>query len=103
MDTTKYITLNQAARLAPSRPALSTLWRWARRGVLTRTNKRVHLKHVRCGRHVYTTAADLEAFFREVAEADAPYFERQTGKLAQQASTKNHKSAVRELRKKGVL
>ncbi len=102
MEKPRYITLKDAAKLTPGRPALSTIWRWARRGTLTRTGQRVRLAHVRIGKRVYTTAADLEAFFHAVANADAPYFEKQTASTKAHR-TKAHARAESKLREKGVL
>ena len=44
-ETPKYITLTEAAKVAPGRPSTSCLWRWCRKGVISRNGERVRLKH----------------------------------------------------------
>lgn len=73
--TDEYMTLTEAAKIAPSRPSTNCIWRWCRRGVLSRGGERVRLQHVRIGGMIYTTAAWLEQFGRKLAEADAKYFD----------------------------
>lgn len=82
MDT-GYIPFAEAARRCPSwtRPDgteggvhPSAVWRWARKGLVGRSGRRVRLRHVRVGKRVYTTAAWLEQFFRQLAEADLGHF-----------------------------
>lgn len=68
------LTLSQAAKLAPGRPSSNCLWRWCRRGVLSRAGDRVYLQHIRVGGKVYTRAQWLEDFGRTLAEADVEYF-----------------------------
>ena len=70
MSKPKYLTLSDAARIVPGRPCSKTLWRWARRGLTARTGRKVHLRHVRIGGRVYTTAEWLETFYEQLAEAD---------------------------------
>jgi len=74
-ETPQYITMTEAAKLAPGRPSTSCIWRWCRRGVKARDGQRVRLEHVRVGGMIYTTAAWLDAFGRALAEADAKYFD----------------------------
>jgi hypothetical protein len=73
--TSEYITLTEAAKIAPGRPSTNCIWRWCRRGVLARGGERVRLQHARVGGMIYTTAAWLEEFGRKLAEADAKYFD----------------------------
>lgn len=73
--TGEYITLTQAAKIAPGRPSTNCIWRWCRRGVLSRGDERVRLRHIRMGGMIYTTSAWLEEFGRKLAEADAKYFD----------------------------
>lgn len=72
--TDEYITLTDAAKIAPGRPSTNCVWRWCRRGVLSRGGERVRLQHLRIGGMIYTTARWLEEFGRKLAEADAKYF-----------------------------
>jgi len=75
LPATEYITLTQAANLAPGRPSTNCLWRWCRRGVLSRGGERVRLQHVRVGGVIYTTVHWLAEFGRTLAEADTRYFD----------------------------
>ena len=72
----EYISLTQVAKLAPGRLSTNCVWRWCRRGVKSRTGDRVHLQHVRLGGMIYSTREWLNDFGRQLAEADARYFER---------------------------
>ena len=69
------ITLTEAAKVAPGRPSTNAVWRWCRRGVLSRGGDRVRLQHLRVGGKIFTTAAWLEDFGRALAEADTRYFD----------------------------
>jgi len=71
----EYLTLAQAAKLAPGRPSANCLWRWCRKGVLSRSRRRVRLQHVRVGRHIYTTAEWVHTFGLRLADADSQYFD----------------------------
>lgn len=69
-----HLTLTEAAKIAPGRPSTNCMWRWCRRGVLSRTGERVHLQHVRIGGKIFTTARWLDEFGSRLAEADAAHF-----------------------------
>ncbi|MCG3122058.1 MAG: hypothetical protein GIKADHBN_00434 [Phycisphaerales bacterium] len=71
----EYLTLGQAARIAPGRPSTNCLWRWARTGVLARSGERVKLQHVRAGGKILTKAAWISEFCAKLAHADAAYFD----------------------------
>jgi hypothetical protein len=74
------ITFGQGARRVPASrgqgTAPSTLFRWARDGVLTPDGRRVRLEAARCGSRWLTTEAALRRFLEEQqplpAQADAP-------------------------------
>ena len=69
------ITLSAAARLLPSHPHASSLWRWCRRGIRVRgTGEVIRLEHRRYGSKVFTSAAALEQFGTALAAADAEHF-----------------------------
>jgi len=70
-----YLTLTEAAKIAPGRPSANCVWRWCRRGVMARNGERVRLQHLRIGGMIYTQLAWLEQFGRTLAEADAKYFD----------------------------
>ena len=70
----EYLSLAQAARIAPASPSPNTVWRWCRKGVKARTGERVHLEHVRVGGKIFIDRPALERFFKELADADAAYF-----------------------------
>jgi len=62
-------TLTEATKAMPrvngKRPAVSTLWRWCRKGL-----KGVHLEYLRVGRNIVTSREALLRFFAALAEAD---------------------------------
>jgi len=62
--TPPLLTLAQAAARIPSRPNLSTLWRWCTKGI-----DGVRLQHVRIGRKILVDADSLDTFFRASAAA----------------------------------
>lgn len=68
------LTLSEAARLLPSRPHSCSLWRWARKGLRTRTGGRVFLRVVRFGARIYTSRKALLDFGEALAAADAEHF-----------------------------
>ena len=74
-DTPNLLTLTEAAHRLPTRPNVSTVWRWCRKGVLSRAGGRVRLEHVRLGGRVLVPADALMRFGRELAEADAEHFD----------------------------
>jgi len=111
-DTAEYITLTEAAKIAPGRPSTNCLWRWCRKGVLSRGGRRVHLKHVRIGGKLFTARKWVEAFGLELAAADTEYFDldeeasvaprpRQRTRSERQREAEIER-AERELREAGV-
>ena len=68
------LTLSQAAKLVPGRPHASTIWRWCRRGVLSRNGERIRLQHIRMGGKIFTKEIWVEEFGHKLAEADVEYF-----------------------------
>jgi hypothetical protein len=70
-----YLTLGQATHLAPGRPSTNCMWRWCRRGVLSRNGERVRLQHVRAGGKIFTTPDWVREFTRHLAAADTAYFD----------------------------
>ena len=75
MHDTHLLTLAQAAKTLPGHVHLSTIWRWARRGIKARGGPRVKLAHVRLGGKIYVDLTALEAFGRALADADAAHFD----------------------------
>ena len=73
-DSDEHLTLTEASKIAPGRPSTNCIWRWCRRGVLSRTGDRVYLRHVRVGGKIFTTARWLDEFGDRLAEADAAHF-----------------------------
>jgi hypothetical protein len=65
-----FLTMAQAARVLPQPRRTAAVWRWCRRGILTRAGERVYLWHVRFGRTMYTSMESLVKFGRLIAEAD---------------------------------
>ena len=105
-----YITLTQAAKLAPNRPSVNCLWRWCRKGVLARDGRRVRMEHVRIGGKLYTSAQWMAEFGQALAEADANYFSLDTSSPSQpqpRGRTEAQRQAAidranRELKEMGV-
>jgi len=94
----KYLTCIQVAQAAPGRPSANCVWRWARRGVRSRTGDRVYLDHVRAGRKVFIPAGALEKFMAALAEADRQHFaSRESGSASLPAPTKAEQSRRREI------
>jgi hypothetical protein len=69
------IILTEAAQRTPGRPHPSTIWRWCRKGVKSRSGRRIKLEHIRVGGRIFTTPSALDRFFKEVAVADAEHFD----------------------------
>lgn len=67
----EYITFEQAAEIAPTKPTSSAIWRWARRGLTSRSGEVVRLRHIRVGARLFTKAVWLDEFFAAMAESDA--------------------------------
>ena len=74
--TTDYLTISEAAKIAPGQPHLSAVWRWCRRGILTRAGGRVYLKHIRAGGRVFTTAQWLNDFYAAIEDGDLEHFSK---------------------------
>lgn len=60
------LTLTQATKLLPTRPHVSTLWRWCRQGL-----RGVQLEYRRCGDRIVTSKEALERFGLALADLDA--------------------------------
>jgi len=95
-----YITMSEAAKRTPGRPASATIWRWARKGIRTRTGSLVRLRHIRAGGRIYTRAEWLQAFFDEVANADIAA--GQPAPPESESIVIPHEQADRELRAAGL-
>lgn len=63
------VSLTEATKILPTlngrRPAISTLWRWCRRGL-----RGVQLEYIRVGRNIATSREALNRFFERLAIAD---------------------------------
>ena len=63
-------TLTEATKIMPRvngrRPAVSTLWRWCRKGL-----RGVRLEYLRIGRNIVTSRQALLRFFANLADADS--------------------------------
>jgi len=77
----EYITLTQAAKLAPGRPSTNCLWRWCRRGVKARSGEVVCLEHVRVGGKLFTCKQWVRDFGQRLAAADRSHFQQRTEPL----------------------
>lgn len=67
-------TLAALAKGLPGRPHASTVWRWCRKGVKSRSGDRIQLEHVRIGARVFSSTEAVEQFGRRLADADAEHF-----------------------------
>ena len=74
-DHAEYLTLTQAAKIAPGRPSSNGIWRWCRQGVRTRGGTIVRLEHIRAGGKLLTTATWIAEFAHRLAEADNAAFD----------------------------
>jgi hypothetical protein len=74
-EAKKLVSLSEAAKMAPTRPNVSTLWRWCLKGILSPKGERIRLQHIRCGRAILTNAENLEVFFKKLAEVGVEQFE----------------------------
>lgn len=108
-DNSHHITLSQAAKLTPGRPSVCAVWRWARRGIKSRTGDRIRLEHVRVGGRIYTTPDSLTAFFKAVSAADAAHFNEAhvpttspRRKRTEKQRERDIETAERELRAAGI-
>ena len=86
-----YLTLSQAAKTLPGRPHVSTLWRWATRGVRDRKLQTV----LRGGRR-FTRSLWLDDFL--VPQDDAPATTSRTNRQREAAIDK----AAAELESAGI-
>jgi hypothetical protein len=91
------ITLTEAAKLMPGRPSTNCLWRWCRRGVLSRGGERIRLEHRRIGGKIFTAPDWLDEFGRKLAEADTRHFD-QCGEVAADAAAKEPRIPLRRRR-----
>ena len=78
LNDSALLSLTEVARSLPringNRLHSSTVWRWCRVGVKSRSGLRVRLDHVRIGARVFTTADAVNRFVAAVADADAEHF-----------------------------
>ena len=105
--TTDYITMTEAAKCSPGRPHISTIWRWARKGVKARNGTRINLEHIRAGGRLFTTEVSLERFFKAVAEADRTYFARESTTILRRPTARQREKQIAKseetLRRAGIL
>lgn len=76
LDQNDLLSLSDAAHRCPGHVSQSAVWRWARKGLKARSGNRVRLRHLRVGGRLYTTQANLDGFFADLASADIAHFER---------------------------
>ncbi len=97
LDGAKYLTLAQAARLLPTKPAPSTLWRWARKGV-----RGVHLEYRRLGGKIVVTEQGIRCFMDELTRRDTESA-KPVGHPAEPASLRMSKRELEtELKREGL-
>ena len=93
--TAGWLTLAQAARLLPTKPAPSTLWRWARKGL-----RGIRLEYRRLGGRIVVTEDALRRFMEELTKVDhqsVPRFAERTesGSERRQMSREELEAALR--------
>jgi len=103
----KYLSLKDAAAICPNRPHTAALWRWCRRGILSRGSGRIYLKHSRIGAQIFTTEQWLTEFFEALATADHAHFasDPQAPPIIKSTPSQREKSiskAEKELEKAGI-
>ncbi len=96
------LSLAQAAKIVPGRPSANCVWRWCRRGVMSRAGERIYLQHVRVGGKVYTRAEWLQHFGRALAEADAAYFRQSDSEACPIPGTCRRRERFEEHRRASV-
>jgi hypothetical protein len=69
IETENIVSLTEATRILPrrngKRAAISTLWRWCRKGI-----NGVRLEYIRVGRNIATSREALNRFYEALAQAD---------------------------------
>ena len=100
MTQEQNLTLAQAARLAPNKPHVSTLWRWCRIGIKARNGHRITLEHWRYGGKIYTSPEAMKRFAKHLSEADAQHFNRDSDHPqvtpVKDTNDRHHASAIRK-------
>ncbi len=90
------ITLTEATKITPGRPSTNCLWRWCRRGVLSRGGERVRLEHQRIGGKIFTAPDWLEEFGRTAPWVTGRRPRRRSRRMAQrQASLRSSLALLR--------
>lgn len=59
--------LSEAAARIPTRPNVSTVWRWHKKGI-----KGIHLETIKIGGTIYTSDEAIERFLERINEPAAP-------------------------------
>jgi len=102
-----YIGLTAAAKRSPGRPNTATVWRWARKGVRSRTGERTTLEHIRAGGKLFTRPEWLDQFFKAVADADAKHFNGESIAVVKPATTRQREKQIehaeKTLERAGIL
>lgn len=69
IDSEAVVSLTEATKIIPPRNgrrvAISTLWRWCRKGI-----NGVRLEYIRMGRNIVTSHEAIARFFETLAQAD---------------------------------
>ncbi len=97
-DASQLITLTEATKITPGRPSTNCLWRWCRRGVLSRGGERVRLEHRRIGGKIFTASQWLDTFGQKLAEADTQHFDLREI-IAAEATAKEPRASQRRRRR----
>jgi hypothetical protein len=92
----EYLSLSEAAKALPrglngKKHSTNKLWRWARRGVKARDGRRIFLEHIRLGGSILVPKGAIEAFGKELMEADRQHFDGREEKAEQFAKSRGPK------------
>ena len=94
VDQEEIVSLAEAAKLLPrvngKRAAVSTVWRWCRKGI-----NGTFLEYVRVGRNIATSRPALNRFFTALAAADIPLNDPTS--LIQKVRAQNNVTRLRQI------
>ncbi len=90
-------SLTEAAKLIPGRPSVNSVWRWCRKGVISRSGCRIRLEHIRAGGKLFTTEQWVKDFCCGLAQSDTEYFVRSKRKPCSGTKRRGRTSRAKQL------
>ena len=97
LENDELLTLAEACRLLPKKPAPSTLWRWRARGVVA-GGRRIRLPCIRAGGTWLTTRRAFAEFLERLTEAALP-----AENLEDNAPSERPETTTRRLERAGLI